>query len=143
MKISTKGIYALEVTVDLACYGSEEKRATIRDIAKRRGISEKYLERIVSLLKRGGIVNSARGALGGYCLARKACDITVLQVLEAAEGDLAPVECLVRKADCKRNCDTCPTRKYWKRMWEILKGAVKDTTIESIVKSVVDKESAL
>lgn len=143
MRISTKGIYALEVTVDLACYASEEKRATIRDIAKRRGISEKYLERIVGLLKKGGIVSSARGALGGYCLARKDSEITVLQVLEAAEGDLAPVDCLVRAADCKMDCDTCPTRKHWNHMWELLKNAVKDTTIEAIVKSVVDKEKTL
>lgn len=143
MRISTKGIYALEVAVDLACCSSNEKRASIRSIARRRGMSEKYLERIVGLLRKAGIVTSTRGARGGYCLARDASNITVLQVLEAAEGDLAPVECLVRPAECGMDCETCPTRKNWNHMWELLKDALKDTTIEMIMKSAIDREAVL
>ena len=140
MKISTKGIYALEVAVDLACHASDEKRESIRSIAERRKLSEKYLERIVSLLKRAGLVSSMRGAFGGYCLTRPASQITVLEVLQAAEGDLAPVECLVKSTDCGIPCSTCPTRGNWNQMWMLIKNAVKDTTLEDILKSVIDKE---
>lgn len=143
MKISTKGIYALEVAVDLACYASDERRESIRSIAARRDLSEKYLERIVSLLKKAGLVSSTRGASGGYCLARPASQITVLDVLMAAEGDLAPVECLVKSTDCGIACSACPTRGNWNQMWTLIKNAVKDTTIEDILKSVIDKEKSM
>lgn len=62
MKISTKGIYALEMVVDLAIYADDENRASIPSVAGRRKISEKYLERIASMLKKAGIVKSTRGA---------------------------------------------------------------------------------
>lgn len=139
MKISTKGIYALEVAVDLALYASEENLASIKSVAGRRNLSEKYLERIVSLLKKDGIVKSTRGAYGGYCLAKEAKDISVLDVLTAAEGDLAPVECLTKSTDCGIDCETCATRSTWNHMWEILKDSVKNTSIEEIKKLAIDK----
>lgn len=143
MRISTKGIYALEVAVDLAFYSSEEKKESIRSIASRRNLSEKYLERIVGMLKKDGIVKSTRGALGGYCLARPAEDITVLEILQAAEGTLAPVDCLVRSPNCKIDCETCATRGIWNHMWELLKDSIKETTIADILKLVVDKDKSM
>lgn len=143
MKISTKGIYALEVAVDLAIYADDENRVSIRSVAERRKLSEKYLERIVSMLKRAGIVKSTRGAYGGYCLAREPKDITVLDVLMAAEGDLAPVQCLTKDTDCGIDCDTCATRSTWNHIWELLKDAIKDTSIEQIRKLAESKQSVI
>lgn len=139
MKISTKGIYALEAVVDLALYGDEENLESIKNIATRRDLSEKYLERIFGMLKKAGLVNSIRGAYGGYYLAGAAKDISVLDVLTAVEGDLAPVECLTKNTDCGIDCDLCPTRGTWNRMWQILKDTIKDTSIEDIKKLVIDK----
>ena len=72
MKISTKGRYALEIAADLAMHSDHEHRESLRNIARRRDLSEKYLERIVKMLCSAGIVSSARGVRGGYCLAKDA-----------------------------------------------------------------------
>jgi Rrf2 family protein len=132
MKISTKGIYALEVAVDLAMNASEKNRVSIRSVAERRQLSDKYLERIVSMLKKSGIVKSSRGAYGGYCLARPADQITALEVLEAAEGNLAPVECLTNQTDCGIACEECPTRETWGKIWDLLKSSIRNVTIQDI-----------
>lgn len=140
MKISTKGIYALEVAVDLAMYASDENRVSIRSVAERRNLSEKYLERIVSMLKKAGVVKSTRGAYGGYCLAKEPRDITVLDVLRAAEGDLAPVQCLTKETDCGIDCERCATRSTWNHIWDLLKIAIKDTSIEQIKELAENKQ---
>ena len=100
MRISTKGTYALEVIVDLAMHSSGEHLEQLKHIAKRRNLSEKYLERIVKAMKHAGVIQSTRGPMGGYCLARKPEEITVLEVLQSVEGELAPVECLTKETDC-------------------------------------------
>lgn len=139
MKISTKGVYALEVLVDLALYGENGKLESIKNIAARRDLSEKYLERIIGMLKKAGLVKSIRGAYGGYYLAKPAREISVLEALTAVEGDLAPVDCLTKSTECGIECDICPTRATWNQMWELLKDSIKDTTIEDIKQLSLDK----
>ena len=121
MMISTRGRYALRVLVDLAEHG-EDGCVTLREIAERQGISEKYLESIVKDLVRGRLVEGTRGKGGGYRLARPAEEIGVLEVLRLTEGTLAPVACLAEGSDpCPRaeNCRTLP-------LWEGLDKAVRD-----------------
>ena len=65
MKISTKGRYALRLMLDLAIHNTGEA-VSLKDIAKRQGISDKYLEQIISILNKAGYVKSIRGAHGGY-----------------------------------------------------------------------------
>lgn len=128
MKISTKGQYALEIMIDMAIYTDESTPESLKNIASRRGLSEKYLERIMKSLKNKGLINSARGAKGGYSLARPAEEITVLEVLEASEGRLSPVECLVEDVECGIAYEKCPTRCIWNDMWqEILRVAGSET----------------
>ena len=76
MKLSTKGRYGLRALIDLAAY-SEEEPVSISSIASRQGISERYLEQLMSLMKKAGLIKSVRGASGGYTLARKASEISV------------------------------------------------------------------
>ena len=140
MKISTKGIYALEVVVDLAIYASQDQLESIKNIAKRRKRSEKYLERIIGMLKDVGLVVSIRGAHGGYYLSKEPKDISVLEVLTAVEGDLAPVACLSGEPDCGIDCRTCSTRVIWNHMWEIMKGSVRNTSIQQIKDLTLDKK---
>ena len=99
MKMSTRGQYALEIAVDLALHLMPDRLESLNDIAKRRNLSEKYLERIMKLLKEAGLVKSVRGAYGGYCLTKEPGEISVLEVLRAAEGQLAPVSCLVENTE--------------------------------------------
>ena len=132
MKISTKGKYALEIVVDLAQHSDEQHRESLKNIACRRGLSEKYLERIAKMLHSAGIVSSARGVRGGYCLSKAPEDITVLEVLAASEGELAPVDCLTKETDCGIDCRKCPTRNLWSEMWEIIKDTAAGLTIRDI-----------
>mgnify|MGYP000450116400 FL=1 len=92
MKLSTKGRYGLRALIDLARY-SEEEPVSISSIAARQDISEGYLEQLMALMKRAGLVKSIRGAAGGYVLAKSAKAHSVGDVLRALEGKLEPAEC--------------------------------------------------
>jgi Rrf2 family transcriptional regulator, cysteine metabolism repressor len=120
MKISTKGRYGLEALLDMAIH-SDGTHLNIKGIADRQGIPEKYLEQIFSTLKKNGIIISVRGAQGGYLLAEMPDKITVRQILNALEGPLSPVACVVegQETDCKRY-DFCVTRTFWRSMMEEL-----------------------
>ena len=88
---STKGRYALRIMGDLATHPGW---VSLGDVAKRQGISRKYLEQVVSLMHKAGFVESLRGKGGGYRLTRDPSQYTLGAILRAAEGSLAPVDCL-------------------------------------------------
>lgn len=141
MKISTKGIYALEIVTDLALHTREGGLVSLGDVADRRKLSQKYLERIVKALKDGGIVESSRGARGGYRLTRAPLDITVKDVLNAVEGSLAPVECLTDRAGCGIGCDACLTRNTWRQIWERILGVAETVRISDIIAEMEKEET--
>ena len=89
MQISTKGRYALRLMLDLAVHNTGEL-VKIKDISARENISEKYLEQIISSLKKAGYVKSLRGAQGGYMLAREPETYTVGTILRLTEGSMKP-----------------------------------------------------
>ena len=109
MKISTKGRYELRVMIDLA-QNADGKYISLKDVAERQQISMKYLEMIVSLLHKGGMVNSLRGKSGGYKLAKTPAEYKVGDIIKLAEGSLAPVTCLEEGEICERaeQCNTSP-----------------------------------
>ena len=102
--ISTKGRYALRVMIDLAEHNSGGY-VPLADIAKRQEISEKYLESIVSMLSKKGLVDALRGKGGGYRLNRAPDQYTVADILYVTEGSMAPVACLEPGA---KTCDRAP-----------------------------------
>lgn len=136
MKISTRGRYAVEIMADLAMYSDEENRVSLKSVADRRKLSEKYLERIIRELKANGLVSSERGAHGGYCLAKEAGAITIREVLTSVEGELAPVECLTKDTDCGIDCEYCPTRGTWNRIWKEILKVTESVTVEDIVEKI-------
>ena len=93
MKVSTKGRYALRMMLDLALNQTGEP-VSLKDIAKRQEISDKYLEQIISVLNKAGYVKSVRGPQGGYQLTKKPEEYTVGMILRLTEGSLAPVACV-------------------------------------------------
>ena len=108
MKISTKGRYALRLMLDLAMH-STGNPVSLKDVAKRQGISDKYLEQIISILNRAGYVKSVRGAQGGYMLRRDPEEYTVGMILRLTEGSLAPVSCIEEdEVSCDRQ-ESCVT----------------------------------
>lgn len=91
--ISTKGRYSIRVLLDLAEHRSGDF-IPMKEVAARQDISLKYIERLMPALKAAGLVESVHGIGGGYRLTREPEDYTLWEILELAEGDLAPVTCL-------------------------------------------------
>lgn len=132
MKISTKGRYALRLMADLALHSSENC-VPIRAIALRQGISEKYLEQIITSLNRAGLVRSIRGSGGGYTLSRNPQDYTVGEILRVTEGCLAPVACVAKNGCCER-IDTCVTVMVWEQIYQAVNQVVDNITLADLVK---------
>ena len=132
MKISTKGRYALRLMLDLATYSTGEP-ISLKDIAARQGISEKYLEQIISMLSKAGLVRSVRGAQGGYLLSKTPADYTVGTILRLTEGDLAPVACVgMDSLDCERK-DGCVTVRIWEQINDAINNVVDNITLADMV----------
>ncbi|MDD7403467.1 MAG: Rrf2 family transcriptional regulator [Butyribacter sp.] len=132
MKISTRGRYALRFMLDIAMHGSDNPVRLI-DAAKRQGISEKYLEQIVSQLNKAGFVKSVRGPQGGYRLVKKPEEYTVGMILRLTEGSLAPVACLeFEENDCARQ-DSCATLELWKRLNDAISSVVDEVTLADLI----------
>ena len=121
MIVSTKGRYALRVMVCFAQRGGNEY-IPLKEIAESEGISQKYLESIMTTLSKAGFVDAVHGKGGGYRLNRPAADYSVGEILRLTEGSLAPVTCLEGEENtCPRagQCTTLP-------MWEKLNGIIND-----------------
>lgn len=132
MKISTKGRYALRLMLDIALNSSGEQ-ITIKSIAARQDISDKYLEQIISLLNRAGYVKSVRGAQGGYKLTKDPSEYTVGMILRLTEGNLAPVDCLEENTnECSRSSG-CVTREVWSELYEAINKVVDRITLQDLV----------
>ena len=112
MIVSTRGRYALRVLLDL-CSGDPDVFVPMKEIAKREGISVKYMEQIMPVLVKNGLVEAVHGKGGGYRLGVKPSECRVGDVLRLTEGGLAPVACLSCGAEpCKRYAD-CKTIGMW------------------------------
>lgn len=133
MKISTKGRYGLRAYIDLVRYSTEEP-VSISSISARQDISERYLEQLMALLKKAGLVQSIRGAGGGYLPARNPEEVSVGEVLRALEGSLEPVTCAAfhPEEECKVK-DSCVTKYVWKKINESVANAVDSIMINTLV----------
>ena len=132
MRISTKGRYALRMLVDLA----EHRDAgfiALKDIAERQNISKKYLEQIIPIFNKSGILRTVRGAQGGYMLARAPQEYTVAEILELTEGSLSPVACAdAQPALCER-CADCPTLPVWQGLTRVIREYLEGITLQDIL----------
>ena len=133
MKISTKGRYALQLMLDLATYNTGEP-VSLKDVSRRQDISEKYLEQIISILNKGGLVRSIRGAQGGYLLKKDPKDYTVGMILRLTEGDLAPVACVSSENDdvCGQK-DSCVTIRIWQQINDAVNGVIDHITLADML----------
>ena len=133
MKISTKGRYGLRALIDIAQY-SEIEPVPISSISARQDISERYLEQLMALLKKAGLIKSIRGAGGGYVLAKDISEISVGDVLRALEGNLEPVECAAfhEKESCEASSG-CVTKYVWKRINESINQTVDEMDLQQLV----------
>lgn len=132
MKISTKGRYALRLMVDLAVYNTGSP-ISLKDIAKRQDISEKYLEQIISMLSKARLVQAIRGSQGGYLLRKTPEEYTVGEILRVTEGDLSPVECVAGDSiQCERET-MCVTVRVWDQIAKAINDVVDNITLADLV----------
>ena len=136
MLVSTKGRYALRVMVELACHNREEY-VPLRTIAQQQGISEKYLESILTVLSKAGAIDGLRGKGGGYRLNREAKNYSVGEILRLAEGTLAPVSCL----DCTPNkCEraaSCRTLPMWEKLNTLICNYLDSVSLADLIDSSI------
>lgn len=119
MLVSTKGRYALRVMLELA-QRPADSYTPLPVIAERQSVSEKYLESIVVLLSRAGLVEGVRGKGGGYRLTREPDQYTVGEILTLTEGSLAPVSCLAQGAASCPRMSSCRTYDMWKGLDDLI-----------------------
>ncbi|MDO4862747.1 MAG: Rrf2 family transcriptional regulator [Ruminococcus sp.] len=132
MKISTKGRYALRMLIDLASH-RDEGFISLKDIAERQGISKKYLEQIVPMLNKDGILRTNRGNRGGYQLAKPPAEITVGDILRSTEGNLAPVSCLeFAPNECPRRED-CSTLYIWEGLYKVVTDYLNTISLQDVI----------
>jgi Rrf2 family protein len=141
MIFSTKAEYGVRLMVELgrrADAGGEP--APLASVAEAEHLPLAYLEHLVAKLRKAGLVSSTRGAHGGYRLARPAEEITMDQVVEALEGQIAPMECFLDKRDGKVLCShetdgdkACSTKLMWTRVQGGMIKALQGTTLAELV----------
>ena len=130
--ISTRGRYALRVMIDLDEH-IDEGYIPLQTIAKRQGISEKYLESILAVLSKAGLLDAVRGKGGGYRLSKPAKEYTAFEVLSLTEGTLAPVTCLERGQQCE-NAVNCRTLPLWQGLDQVIAAYLCSYTLADLTR---------
>jgi Rrf2 family protein len=119
MKISTRSRYGLRLLIELANQGKAGKPVFLNEIARNQDISEKYLSKLVIPLRGAGIIQSARGAHGGYLLKRDASEINLKQIIDALEGGLSILDCTENPRICPRH-EGCSARDVWGNLEKVM-----------------------
>lgn len=133
--ISTKGRYALRIMVDLAMHDGDAP-VSVREIAERQDISGKYMEQIISVLTRAGLLRSVRGAQGGYHLAKTPEEITVGMILRATEGDLAPAECVASATHSCERSGVCPSQTVFRKVYSAINDVIDGVMLRDLMPEV-------
>lgn len=131
--ISTKGRYSIRILLDLAEHGSSGGYTPMKEVAVRQEISLKYIERILPPLKNAGLIASTHGIGGGYRLTREPEDYTLWEILELAEGDLAPVTCLQPDAPVCQRAGECRTLGVWQGYYKLTRDYFSHITLADLM----------
>jgi Rrf2 family protein len=139
MLFSTKAEYGVRLMVELGRQ-SDRGPVSLTSIAETENLPLSYLEHLVAKLRRADLVTSTRGAQGGYRLARPAGEIEMLEVVEALEGPVVPMECFHEEPEGRVQCShlgdtdgTCATKFLWMRVHSGVTSALRGTTLEELV----------
>ena len=132
MIVSTKGRYALRVMVNLAQHNPEEY-VPLKEIAETEGISQKYLESIMTVLSKADFLDAVHGKGGGYRLNRRPDGYTIGAILKLTEGSLAAVSCTSQgPAACART-ECCQTKPMWERLDRMIHDFFEGITLEDLL----------
>ena len=133
MRITYKGDYALKTILDLAIHYGKGP-VSIHDLARRQDMPVKFLEQILLALKRAGFVQSKRGKVGGYFLAKFPAEIKVGDVVRFIDGPAEPIACVNRKYKECRDLRSCAFRAIWQEVAEATHRIIDSVTFEDLVK---------
>ena len=133
MIVSTKGRYALRVMVHFAQRGNEGY-IPLKEIAESEGISQKYLESIMTTLSKAGFVDAVHGKGGGYRLNRKPEEYTIGSILKLTEGSLAAVSCTSQGAAACSRTECCQAKPMWDRLDKMIDDFFEGITIGDLLK---------
>jgi Rrf2 family protein len=149
MMFSTKAEYGVRVMVELARRGGDEP-VPLAEIAEHDQLPLAYLEHLVARLRRAELVTSRRGSRGGYMLARPATEITMAEIVEALEGEIAPIECISSAPDgslvCAREADgdhACPSKLLWTRVRFSIVRTLQETKLSDLIPAKTRKPVAV
>jgi len=144
MRVSTRGEYGMRAMVALAHhYGNGP--LSIADIARESSVPPAYLEQLIAPLRRAGIVESKRGARGGYVLGRPPGEIRVGDVFRVMEGPIAPMECVSEDVS-EQTCPLiggCETRPIWLKLRDSMVDALDSQTLADLIEQPADKLAAV
>ena len=133
MIVSTKGRYALRVMVHFAQRGNENY-IPLKEIAEAEGISQKYLETIMSALSKAGFVDAVHGKGGGYRLNRTPEEYTVGSILKLTEGSLSAVSCTSQGAAAYSRTECCQAKPMWDKLDKMIDDFFEGITIGDLLK---------
>jgi len=142
MRITYKGDYALKALLDLAVH-YELGVSTINDIAKRIDAPVKFLEQVLLDLKKGGFVESRRGNVGGYHLAKDPAEITLGQVVRYIEGPIEPISCVEKGYTKCTDLSCCLFKEIWQKVAQATSGIIDNVNFADLVIKVNLKQDAL
>jgi Rrf2 family protein len=141
---STKAEYGVRVMTHLANTDGAAP-VPLGSIAEAEGLPLAYLEHLVQRLRKEGLVESRRGAHGGYTLARPATEITMAEIVTALEGNLAPIECITPEGMCHRETAgeaPCPTKLLWTRVQGSIVRTLTEMKLSDLTSTAPTKEKA-
>ena len=141
MQLSTKGRYAVMALTDLAGRG-EDRAVCLADIAEKQQISRPYLEQLFARLRRSGLVTSVRGPGGGYRLARPASEVSVAEVVLAADESLRATRCGGKGPGCMRGGARCLTHDLWEETGKQIEGYLASVSLADVLAGRLRPETA-
>lgn len=143
MKITYKGDYALKAILDLALHYDTSNLVTIHDLAKHADIPIKFLEQVLLDLKRGGFVESRRGKIGGYLLAKAPAQIKLGEVVRFIDGPIEPIACAEKKYTGCKDLYKCVFRNIWQEVAKATSDIIDNITLEDLVNQIKSTKKTL
>lgn len=145
MRLSTRGKYGVKAMAELALHYGEGP-TSLKLIAERQGLSEHYLEQLIAPLRKAGLVQSLRGAQGGYLLGRQPTSITVGEIVRVLEGPIAPSECASEQHQDYEHCGSarrCMARKVWTKLRDNIATTLDSVTLADLCRDARDSSQGM
>jgi Rrf2 family cysteine metabolism transcriptional repressor len=140
LRISTRARYGTRAMLELALHYGQGSML-VKNISEKQKLSNRYLEQLLLTLKLAGLVRSTRGNKGGFMLARKPSQIRLLEIVQALDGSIAPVEC-VDEPDFYPRAEFCATREVWAEVKRAVNNVLNSITLQHLVIKHKEKEAA-